>query len=70
MTAFHLSDDERFAVSLAVGWLGVWNKDAISGELCERIAGSILAYLSEENDRTTPLEQGKRCTNPTFRIRS
>jgi hypothetical protein len=48
MTFFRLSQDDRFAVSLAVGWLGVRNKDTISNALCDRIEASVLTYLAEE----------------------
>ena len=51
MTSFDLSEDDRFAVSLAVGWLGVRNEDAISKSLCARIEASISTYLAEEQDR-------------------
>ena len=48
MTFFRLSQDDRFAVSLAVGWLGVRNKDTISNALCDRIEASVSTYLAEE----------------------
>ena len=51
MTFFRLSQDNRFAVSLTVGRLGVGNKDTISKALCNRIEASISAYLSEESDQ-------------------
>ncbi len=38
MTFFRLSQDNRFAVSLAVEWLGVRDKDTISNALCDRIS--------------------------------
>ncbi len=48
MTSYHLSDDDdRFAVSLTVGRLGVRNKDTISNSLCDRIEASISSYLAE-----------------------
>ena len=51
MTFFRLSQDDRFAVSLAVGWLGVRNKDTISNALCDRIEASVSTYLAEEPDQ-------------------
>lgn len=56
MTTFHLSEDDRFAVSLAVCSLGIQNKDTISGALCDRIAGSISVYLSEVDQSTNLLD--------------
>ena len=51
MTFFRLSEDDRFAVSMAVGWLGVRNKDTISHALCDRIEASVSTYLAEEHDQ-------------------
>ena len=51
MTFFRLSQDDRFAVSLAVGWLGVRNKDKISNALCDRIEASVSTYLAEGPDQ-------------------
>ena len=51
MTFFRLSQDDRFAVSLAVGWLGVRNKDTISKALCDRIEESVSTFLVEEHDQ-------------------
>jgi hypothetical protein len=56
MTTFYLSEDDRFAVSLAVGSLGIQNKDRLSGALCDRIAGSISVYLSEVGQSTNLLD--------------
>lgn len=47
MTSFHLSDDKRFSVSLAVGWLGIRNEVSISRALCDRIETSISSYTAE-----------------------
>ena len=52
MTFSRLSQDDRFAVSLAVGWLGVRNKDTISNALCDRIEASVSTYLAEEHDQS------------------
>jgi hypothetical protein len=54
MTFFRLSQDDRFAVSLAVGWLGIRNKDAVSGTLCDQIEASITAYLEEVSGNSGP----------------
>jgi hypothetical protein len=51
MTFFRLSQDNRFAVSLAVRSLGICDEVSISGALCDRISGSITAYLAEVCDR-------------------
>ena len=51
MTTYHLSEDDRFAVSLAVEGLGLQNEVSISDALCERIARSVTAYLAEVDDR-------------------
>ena len=51
MSSFLLSQDDRFAVSLAVGWLGVVNTDTISKALCDRIEASVSTYLAEEHDQ-------------------
>ena len=51
MTSYHLSDEDCFSVSLAVGWLGVRNKDTISNSLCDRIEASVSTYLAEEHDQ-------------------
>lgn len=51
MTFFRLSQDNRFAVSLAVEWLGVRNKDTISNALCDRIEESVSTFLVEEHDQ-------------------
>ena len=51
MPKFHLSQDDRFAVSLAVGWLGVVNRDTISSALCDQIEASVSAYLAQEHDQ-------------------
>jgi hypothetical protein len=47
MTSFHLSDDNRFAVSLAVGSLGIRKEVSISRALCDRIETSISSYTAE-----------------------
>ena len=52
MTFFRLSQDNRFAVSLAVEWLGVRDKDTISNALCDRIEASVSTYLAEEHDQS------------------
>ncbi len=51
MTFFRLSQDDRFAVSLTVGRLGVRNKDTISNALCDPIEASVSTYLAEEHDQ-------------------
>ena len=51
MTSYHLSDEDCFSVSLAVGWLGVRNKDTTSNSLCDRIEASVSTYLAEEHDQ-------------------
>jgi len=51
MTSFFLSEDARFSVFLAVESLGIRNEVSISGALCDRMAGSITAYLAEVGDR-------------------
>jgi hypothetical protein len=56
MTKFNLSEDDRFAVSLAVGSLGIQNKDTISGALCDQIVESISVYLSEVGQSTNLLD--------------
>lgn len=60
MTTYHLSEDARFAVSLAVESLGLQNAVSISSALCDRIAESISAYLAEVDDRTAMLDWGAR----------
>ena len=47
MTSFHLSDDNRFSVSLAVGSLGIRKEVSISRALCDRIETSISSYIAE-----------------------
>jgi hypothetical protein len=47
MTSYHLSDDNRFSVSLAVRSLGVKNEFTISSVLCSRVEVSVSAYLAE-----------------------
>ena len=47
MTSFHLSDDNRFSVSLAVGSLGIRNEVSVSEALCERIEASFSVYRAE-----------------------
>jgi len=56
MTKYHLSEDARFSVLLAVGLLGIRNEVSISCALCDRIAESISAYLAEVDDRTALLD--------------
>ncbi len=51
MIWFDLSEDDRFAVSLTVGRLGVRNKDTIFNALCDRIEASVSTYLAEEHDQ-------------------
>jgi hypothetical protein len=47
MTSFHLSEDARFSVLLAVELLGIRNEVSISEALCDRIETSISSYLAE-----------------------
>lgn len=56
MTTYHLSKDARFSVVLSVEALGICNEVSISSALCDRIAGSITAYLAEVDDRTAMLD--------------
>jgi hypothetical protein len=56
MTSFHLSEDARFSVLLAVRSLGIRNEASTSEALCDRIAESISAYLAEVDDRTALLD--------------
>ena len=51
MTKYHLSEDARFSVLLAVRSLGICGEVSIPGALCDRISGSITAYLAEVCDR-------------------
>ncbi|MEI6801410.1 MAG: hypothetical protein WCO04_19665 [Pseudomonadota bacterium] len=51
MTSFYLSEDNRFSVSLAVESLGLQSEVSMSADLCDRICGSITAYLAEVDDR-------------------
>jgi len=51
MTPFRLTEDNRFAVSLAVESLSIRNEVSVSEALCDRITGSITAYLAEVDDR-------------------
>ena len=52
MTPFFLSKDARFSVSLAVESLGLQSEVSMSAALCDRISGSITAYLAEVDDRS------------------
>lgn len=56
MTSFHLSEDARFSVLLAVRSLGIRNEASTSEAPCDRIAESISAYLAEVDDRTAMLD--------------
>jgi len=51
MTKYHPSEDARFSVLLAVRSLGICDEVSIPGALCDRISGSITAYLAEVCDR-------------------
>ena len=51
MTLIHLSDDDRFAVSLAVESLGIRNEVSVSADLCDRIETNVSAYRAEVDDR-------------------
>jgi hypothetical protein len=51
MTKYHLSEDARFSVLLAIESLGIRNEVSISAALCDRIVASITAYLTEVGDR-------------------
>ena len=51
MTKYHLSEDARFSVLLAVRSLGIRNAVSISEALCDRISESITAYIAEVCDR-------------------
>jgi hypothetical protein len=62
MRSYHLSDDNRFSVLLAVESLGIRNEVSVSEALCERIETSVSVYRAED-----PGKRGAGQASPALR---